>query len=166
MRVKDFREDLYYRLSVVHIQTAPLREAPEDILVLANHFLQKHCAAMSMEPKQFTQAAIERLQRYSWPGNARQLENEVKRLLASVRGRMITDEHVVIPSEPAREPTKAENKAEPVKSLFTAVEALERRMIADALKETGGNKQRAAQNLGLSRQGLLKKLKRLALPSS
>ena len=83
---------------------------------------------------------------------------------------MITGEHVVIPSEPAREPTKAENKAEnkaePVKSLFTAVEALERRMIADALKETGGNKQRAAQNLGLSRQGLLKKLKRLALPSS
>ena len=81
---------------------------------------------------------------------------------------MITDEHVVIPSEPAREPTKAENKeenkAEPVKSLFTAVEALERRMIADALKETGGNKQRAAQNLGLSRQGLLKKLKRLGLP--
>jgi len=170
MREKDFREDLYYRLSVVHIQTAPLREAPEDILVLANHFLQKHCAAMSIEPKQFTQAAVERLQRYSWPGNARQLENEVKRLLASVRGRMITDEHVVIPSEPAREPTKAENKeenkAEPVKSLFTAVEALERRMIADALKETGGNKQRAAQNLGLSRQGLLKKLKRLGLPSS
>jgi len=170
MREKDFREDLYYRLSVVHIQTAPLREAPEDILVLANHFLQKHCAAMSMEPKQFTQAAVERLQRYSWPGNARQLENEVKRLLASVRGKMITGEHVAIPSEPAPEPTKAENKeenkAEPVKSLFTAVEALERRMIADALKETGGNKQRAAQNLGLSRQGLLKKLKRLALPSS
>ena len=170
MREKDFREDLYYRLSVVHIQTAPLREAPEDILVLANHFLQKHCAAMSMEPKQFTQAAIERLQRYSWPGNARQLENEVKRLLASVRGKMITGEHVAIPSEPAPEPikaaNKAENKAEPVKSLFTAVEALERRMIADALKETGGNKQRAAQNLGLSRQGLLKKLKRLALPGS
>ena len=166
MRAKDFREDLYYRLSVVHVQTAPLREVTEDIPVLANHFLQKHCAAMSMEPKQFSQAAIERLQRYSWPGNARQLENEVKRLLASVRGKMITDEHVAIPSEPAPEPTKAENKAEPAKSLFTAVEALERRMIADALKETGGNKQRAAQNLGLSRQGLLKKLKRLGLPSS
>ena len=97
MREKHFREDLYYRLSVVHIQTASLREAPEDIPVLANHFLQKHCAAMSMEPKQFTQAAVERLARYSWPGNARQLENEVKRLLASVRGKMITEEHVAIP---------------------------------------------------------------------
>ena len=165
MREKDFREDLYYRLSVVHIKTAPLREATEDIPVLANHFLQKHCAAMNMEPKQFTQAAIEKLLRYSWPGNARQLENEVKRLLASVRGRMITGEHVAIPSEPTPEPIKAETKAEPVKSLFTAVEALERQMIHDALKETGGNKQRAAQNLGLSRQGLLKKLKRLGLPN-
>ena len=166
MREKNFREDLYYRLSVVHIQTAPLREATEDIPVLANHFLQKHCAAMGMEPKQFTAAAIGRLVGYSWPGNARQLENEIKRLLASVRGRMITEEHIATPVEHAPEPAAVEKKTEPGKSLFSAVEALERRMIDDALKETGGNKQRAAQILGLSRQGLLKKLKRLGLTST
>ncbi|HVO96347.1 MAG TPA: sigma-54-dependent Fis family transcriptional regulator, partial [Terriglobales bacterium] len=163
MRERQFREDLYYRLSVVHIQTAPLRESTEDIPVLANHFLQKHCATMGMEPKEFTQAALVRLMGYSWPGNARQLENEIKRLVASVRGKIITEDHI---SMTAPEPVKATDTTEPARSLYGAVEALERRMIADALRETGGNKQRAAQILGMSRQGLLKKLKRLGMPAS
>jgi DNA-binding NtrC family response regulator len=66
----------------------------------------------------------------------------------------------------APEPVKATDTTEPARSLYGAVEALERRMIADALRETGGNKQRAAQILGMSRQGLLKKLKRLGMPAS
>jgi transcriptional regulator with PAS, ATPase and Fis domain len=162
MREKQFREDLYYRLSVVRIQTPSLREVPEDIPTLANHFLQKHCAAMAMEPKRFAQAALECLARYSWPGNARQLENEVKRLVASTRGKIIGEDHISTQPSPAAEP-QVSAKLEARKSLFDAVDALERRMIEEALRDTAGNKLKAAQRLGVSRQGLLKKLKKLGL---
>jgi len=163
MRDKQFREDLYYRLSVVRIQTPSLREVPEDIPVLANYFLQKHCAVMAVGPKQFTQAAMEHLARYSWPGNARQLENEVKRLIASVRGKIISEDDIAIQPESQRAEPRIGVKPVPRKSLFDAVEALERRMIEEALRDTAGNKQKAAQKLGVSRQGLLKKLKKLGL---
>jgi DNA-binding NtrC family response regulator len=162
MREKQFREDLYYRLSVVRIQTPSLREVPEDIPTLANHFLQKHCAAMAMEPKRFAQPALECLAAYSWPGNARQLENEVKRLVASTRGKIIGEDHISTQPSPPAEP-QASVKLQPRKSLFDAVDALERRMIEEALRDTAGNKLKAAQSLGVSRQGLLKKLKKLGL---
>ena len=113
-----------------------------------------------------------------WPGNERELENEVRRLVASVRGKTISEEHIdpsirssektlassTIPS--ALKTPQMENAPEtsrPLKSLPDAVEALERRMIAEALRESGGNKQKAAQALGLSRQGLIKKLKRFGI---
>ena len=114
---------------------------------------------------------------YDWPGNERQLENEVKRLVASVRGKTISAEHIDIciraPAKTTEDSTAssavkspAENPLEAPrssKSLPDAVEALERRMIAEALRQSGGNKQKAAQALGLSRQGLIKKLKRLVM---
>jgi DNA-binding NtrC family response regulator len=163
---KQFRSDLYFRLSVVRIQTASLRDIPEDIPVLANHFLQKHCASMGLEAKHFSQSAMERLYAYDWPGNARQLENEIKRLAASVRGRTINEDHLAIPRQrPSGAPQPAEAQPQTAaKSLAEAVEALERRMIQDALTASGGNRLKAAQALGLSRQGLFKKLKKLGLP--
>ena len=173
-----FRVDLYYRLKVIHIETPALREVPEDIQLLANHFLAKYSKLMKTEPKQFTPAALECLTSYQWPGNERELENEIKRLVASVRGKAIDAEHIdrsirssektlassTIPS--ALKTPQTENAPETsrsLKSLPDAVEALERRMIAEALRESGGNKQKAAQALGLSRQGLIKKLKRLGI---
>ena len=163
VREKQFRADLYYRLSVVNIQTPSLRETPEDIAILANHFLKKHCATMSVEPKQLSAAALDRLSAYHWPGNARQLENEIKRLVASVRGKIITEDQVAIQSEV--KPVPQSTHATPItgKSLFEAVDALERRMIQDALNQVGGNKLKAAQMLGMSRGGFLKKLKKLTL---
>ena len=163
VREKQFRADLYYRLSVVNIQTPSLRETPEDIAILANHFLQKHCATMSVEPKQLSAAALDRLSAYHWPGNARQLENEIKRLVASVRGKIITEDQLAIQSE--IKPVPQSTHATPItgKSLFEAVDALERRMIQDALNQVGGNKLKAAQMLGMSRGGFLKKLKKLTL---
>jgi len=163
-REKQFREDLYYRLSVVNIQPPALRETTEDIPILANHFLQKHCAMRSVEPKQFTSGVLDRLSAYHWPGNSRQLENEVKRLVASVRSKIITEDQIAIQPEAKPVQTRVELPAASLgsgKSLFAAVEALERQMIQDALKQSGGNKLRAAQILGLSRQGFLKKLKKL-----
>jgi Nif-specific regulatory protein len=163
---KQFRSDLYFRLSVVRIQTASLLDIPEDIPVLANHFLQKHCASMGVEAKHFSPAAMARLSAYDWPGNARQLENEIKRLAASVRGRTINEDHLAIPQQrPSAAPQPAKAQPQPTaKSLAEAVEALERRMIQDALTASGGNRLKAAQALGLSRQGLFKKLKKLGLP--
>ena len=158
---------------MIHIETPALREVPEDIPLLANHFLEKYSKLMKTEPKQFTPAALECLTSYQWPGNERQLENEIKRLVASVRGKTIDEEHIdpsirssektlassTIPS--ALKTPQTENAPETsrsLKSLPDAVEALERRMIAEALRESGGNKQKAAQALGLSRQGLIKKV--------
>jgi len=163
MRDKQFRDDLYYRLSVVRIQTPALRNIAADIPILANHFLQKHCAAMAVEPKQLAPEAMALLAAYPWPGNTRQMENEIKRLLASVRGRTITEDHLAIKpiGEVAPEPETGEPLVDP--SLYDAVEALERRMIQEALNRCGGNKLKAAQRLGLSRQGLFKKLKKLGL---
>jgi Nif-specific regulatory protein len=171
VRDKQFRDDLFYRVKVIHIQTPPLREIPEDIPLLANHFLEKHGKAMGVEPKSFTPGALQCLMRYSWPGNNRQLENEVKRLIAFVRGKSIT-EGQLDPSirnlEPhpvpvAQETSRPVMPAHSPSTLPEAVDALERNMIEEALRRTGGNKQRAAQALGLSRQGLIKKLKRLGI---
>ena len=165
-----FRKDLYYRLKVIHIETPSLRDVPEDISVLANHFLSKYCKMMNTELKQFTTPALEELSSYSWPGNARQLENEIKRLVASVRGKSITEDHLdgsirnlsasIQSFQPKEEPAP---KSPTSRSLPDAVEQLERRLIEEALRESGGNKQKAAQVLGLSRQGLIKKLKRLSI---
>ncbi|MGH7926467.1 MAG: sigma-54 interaction domain-containing protein, partial [Candidatus Binatia bacterium] len=173
IKEKLFREDLYYRIKVIHIQPPALREVPEDIPVLASHFLEKHSKAMRVDLKSFTPAAMQALMRYSWPGNNRQLENEVKRLIASVRGKTITEEHLDpsvrepdIPPSAASTPQDVKQSApapSAPQTLGEAVEQLERRMIEDALRKSGGNKQKAAQALGLSRQGLIKKLKRLGI---
>jgi Nif-specific regulatory protein len=165
-----FREDLYYRLKVIQIQTPSLREVPEDIPGLANHFLSRYCKLMNTDLKHFTPEALDLLSGYPWPGNARQLENEVKRLVASVRGKSITEEHLdgsirnpTAPVQIVHTSHKPAAESPSSHSLPTAVEALERRMIEKALRESGGNKQKAAQVLGLSRQGLIKKLKRLSI---
>ncbi len=167
IKQRTFRPELYYRLKVIHVQTPSLRDIPEDIPILANHFLAKYCKAQNSEPKEFTWAALELLSQYPWPGNVRQLENEVKRLVATVRGKNIDAENldVVIRSFPR---TGHEEEAEGLASRRTlpaAVEKLERQLIGQAMRDCGGNKQRAAQLLGLSRQGLIKKMKRLKIMS-
>ena len=158
-----FRADLYYRLKVVRIQTPALREVAEDIPPMANHFLAMHCALLKMEPKQFTPTAIERLRSYSWPGNARQLENEIKRLVVSTRGKTIGEEQLDLPVETQRTTAQENPTHYRGKTIGEVVEAIEQRMIEEALLKSGGNKAKAAEALGLSRQGLLKKIKRLAI---
>jgi transcriptional regulator with PAS, ATPase and Fis domain len=166
MKQKQFREDLYYRLNVVQIQTPCLREVSEDIPTLANHFLQKHCALAQTELKQFSPAAMDHLIHYSWPGNTRQLENEVKRLTASVRGKLIGEDQLSLPPPTASTETQLQPGRTTATTLNEALERLEREMIETALDDSAGNKQRAAQALGLSRQGLIKKLRRLGLPTA
>jgi Nif-specific regulatory protein len=167
IKERTFREDLYYRLKVIHVQTPPLRDVPEDIPFLANHFLAKYCQTQKTEPKEFTPAALECLSQYPWPGNARQLENEVKRLVATVRGKTINADNldVIIRSIQRNSHEEATEGVVSTRSLPAAVENLERQLIEQAIRDCGGNKQKAAQLLGLSRQGLIKKMKRLTMMS-
>ena len=163
MKDKRFRDDLYYRLSVVHIQPPALREVPEDVPVLANHFLQKLCAAMATELKHFTAAALDRLTQHDWPGNARQLENEVKRLVATVRGKSIGEDQLILQPLPGQQGSPVLFQEISGQTLEQAMKTLERKLIEEALLQAGGNKFQAAQRLGLSRQGLFKKIRRLAI---
>jgi Nif-specific regulatory protein len=157
-----FREDLYYRLKVIQIQTPPLREIPQDIPLLANHFLNKHCQEMSREPKKLAPAALKCLTAYRWPGNVRQLENEMKRLVVSVRRAVIMEEDLseVIRSDAQK---KMIAGARPGRSLKETVEEIEKKMIQEALEACQHNQWRAANWLSLSRQGLIKKMKRYGL---
>ena len=157
-----FREDLYYRIKVIHIHMPALRDIREEVPLLANHFLTQYCRETAREPMEFAPGVLRKLATAPWPGNVRQLRNEVMRLAACARGTVVEEEDLWegIPAAEA-----AQSAPQPVKlqSLKKAVEDLERRMIAEALAGTKNNQQQAAKILGLSRQGLINKLKRYSL---
>ena len=157
-----FRADLYYRLKVVMIHMPALREIPEDIYGLAKSFLKRHAKAFGKEEKILTEGAMRRLLDYPWPGNAREVENEMKRLTASIRKTVIGEQDL---AESIRgiEVGQGAIAGEANRSLKTAVEQLERRMIREALAQSRENQLRAAKTLGLSRQGLIKKIKRYGI---
>jgi len=157
-----FREDLYYRLKVIHVKTPPLREIRVDIPLLANHFLSLYCKEMGKGEKEFSPGAMESLSNYQWPGNVRELENEMKRLVVSIRKKVLDREHL---SDNIRKSVRIDRKAShSLKEVVSeTVEELEKEMILDALEACQNNQLRAAARLGLSRQGLFKKIKRYGL---
>ena len=156
----NFREDLFYRIKVVHIQMPPLRDIRGDIPLLANHFLRGYCRETGREPMEFEPGVLRRLSASPWPGNIRQLRNEVMRLAACARENTITEEDF-FDDLPMEEEAPPAPKA--VQSLKKAIAELEKRMIGEALAATGNNQQQAARSLGLSRQGLINKMKRYSL---
>ena len=149
-----FREDLYYRLNVVTLRVPALRERLEDIPELVAHFLAKHSQSGDTA---MTPAALAALQHYHWPGNVRQLENEIRRALVLCDGH-IGMEHL---SEAIAGSTAALHPSASSLSLRQHVDRLEARLIEQALRDTQGNQTRAAEVLGISRFGLQKMLKRL-----
>jgi two-component system response regulator HupR/HoxA len=149
-----FRKDLYYRLSVFPILLPPLRERLQDIPALAEHFLRVYRERARRAIPGFTTDALRCLRAYPFPGNVRELENEVERAVALADdGEPIGVEHL---SERIRQGTAA---AATPPTLVEAIERLKRRMIEDALRECG-SKTRAAERLGLSRQSLQQMLRR------
>ncbi len=163
-----FREDLFYRLKVIHIHMPALREIREDIPLLANHFLKEYCEEMKTAPRQLSGGVLRRLSAAAWPGNVRQLRNEVMRLAACAQGQIITEEDfsegMPAPATPVQQKGPAPAKAEVRQiTLKKAIEELEKSMIQEALGATRNNQQQAARMLGLSRQGLINKLKRYSL---
>jgi Nif-specific regulatory protein len=158
-----FREDLYYRIKVVHIQMPPLRDIREDVPLLARHFLKDYCQEMGRAPMEFSPGILRRLAGSPWPGNVRQLRNEVMRLAACAQGSTISEDDLfedVIEAGPAPEQPPPGVKPQ---SLKKAIADLERRMIQETLTATRNNQQQTARLLGLSRQGLINKLKRYSI---
>jgi Nif-specific regulatory protein len=163
-----FRQDLFFRLNVIHIRMPALREIRSDIPLLAMYFLKKHSKDMGREVLSFSADALKALTAYHWPGNIRELENEVKRaivLATSTEVRLqdlsesILEERLEMPEMDGSSGSKSGDK----QSLKDRVTNLEIQMIRDAMDQTEGDKRRAARILGLSHQGLLNKLKRYGL---
>jgi two-component system response regulator HupR/HoxA len=159
-----FREDLFYRLRVVEIELPPLRERRSDIPLLAHHFLDFASRKMSRKIQGFTNAAMDRLVAYEWSGNVRELANEIERIVALAGdANTITEEML---SEHLRKASgllrASDGDSQNEVSLNLAVDALKRRMIEDAIEQTG-SKTRAAERLRIPRQSLQKMMKRLGL---
>ena len=155
-----FLPDLYYRLKVICLKLPPLRERREDIPLLAVHFLEKYCRRLGKRVSAFAPEAMELMVSYRWPGNVRQLEHEVERVVA-----FAGDDDQVSPEDLSEELRSwgAVIRVTEARALAEAVEQVERRMITECLKRHAGNRTRVAASLGLSRRGLLNKIKRYHL---
>jgi len=151
-----FRKDLYFRLNVFHVYLPPLRERPDDVMALARHLAAKH----SNGSKEISQEALESLSRYEWPGNVRELENEIIRSIAVAGDEPIEHNHL---SARVRIGRRGDETLSSAVSLRDIAAHVERGAVAEALARYGGNRTRAARSLGLSRQGLTKKMRRLGL---
>jgi two-component system, NtrC family, response regulator AtoC len=158
-----FREDLFYRLQVVPIVIAPLRERRSDIPLLADHFLDRIRDRAPGREIAISREAMVALWSYDWPGNVRELENMVERLVILCEGSIIDSstlpENLVAGTRPATPPVRVKLSDGGV-NLNNLVRELEGRLINDALKQTGGNKQAAARMLGLKRTTFSAKLRR------
>ena len=157
-----FRQDLYYRLKVFPLRLPPLRERRDDVPLLAEHFLKKYTGELKKAISGFTPDTLSQLASYNWPGNVRELENEVQRLCIQVE-----PDHFITPDLLAPHMRQAEGvvdriapKKGPLKDML---EEVERFLILQCLKEHDGNKTRAAEALGITREGLHKKLSRFGL---
>ncbi len=195
-----FREDLYYRLNVIHIHMPPLRERKDDIPLLVEHFLVKFRHTPGAIPTTISEEALEHLTAYDWPGNVRELENAIERAVVLSRGNLITPDHLPFgdtqeardrarlaarkagapPGADAPEPDvtaaasanghvtdEAGNGAHAGngrhESFKGAVAELEKRLISEALERAGGNRSKAAEDLGIYRRLLYAKIREYGL---
>jgi len=145
-----FREDLFYRLNVFPIKIPPLRERKGDIPLLLDHFLELRSRKTGKPSKRFSKGAINFLVKYDWPGNVRELENLVERLSTIVKKPVIHIQDITQFSMGLREPKGIKLK--------DAVSVFEKKYIAGVLESVEGNRQKAAEVLGIHRNTLLAKM--------
>ncbi len=152
--IKDgkLREDLFYRISAISVYLPPLRERREDILPLANAFLKRFAAQANRTLNTFSQAAADRLVSFDWPGNIRQLQNEIQRAVLLCEGPNVEASDLSVSETQAVAPEGHDTS-------YTLLEGVERNAILQMLRETGGNKLEAARKLGIGRQTLYNKIK-------
>jgi transcriptional regulator with GAF, ATPase, and Fis domain len=151
----EFRQDLYFRLARYAVETPPLRERPEDLAVLAAHFLQLFASEMGRTAPQLTPEALALLEAYSFPGNVRELKNVIERALILSGGKAIRPEHLqLLASTPRPEGAKA---APSFTDLPLNLEEAEQALIQRALQQTGGNVAEAARLLGVNRSRIYRR---------
>ncbi|RYZ77530.1 MAG: sigma-54-dependent Fis family transcriptional regulator [Proteobacteria bacterium] len=153
VEAKLFRQDLFYRLNVVQISLPSLRDRPEDIQPLAESFLRVHAGK---QPKHFSTEALQKLSRYAFPGNVRELQNIVERSSIMSKGAVIEESEITLGHE---QPASGLDQETLKMSLPDAVESLERRMILSALDGSSWNRSEAARKLGIQRQLLYTKMR-------
>jgi two-component system nitrogen regulation response regulator GlnG len=185
---RQFREDLFYRLNVVRIQIAPLRERQEDIRLLVNYFLKKFARDQQGAPKSISSAVVKTLEKYHWPGNVRELENVIQRAVVVAKGDVILPgdlpPEIVDPGSTASSTAQltgataagAESGGSELASIarmlfrwarqdpkLKVIPAVERELIIHALQETKGNQVHAAKLLGITRATLRKRVEKFGI---
>jgi DNA-binding NtrC family response regulator len=163
---RQFREDLYFRLSVFPITIPPLRERPDDILMLAKHFIERFSRDLKKKPLALAQSAIQELQTYGWPGNVRELQNCIERAVILTEGDTIHARHLNLSFRDAAPIVADDDQWAAIDLSGTLAEAsrrvlteVERRKIEQTLKETNGDRGRTAEILQVSYKALITKLK-------
>ena len=151
-----FREDLYYRLNIVSVNLTPLRKRREDIVSLINYLVEKYCCELKRERAYFSPGALQLLLSYSWPGNVRELQNEIQRCL------ILCGEENPIREEYLSEKIHQQDRKTdiPLYDYFHAKAEFEKRFLNEALARSDYNRTRTAEEIGLSRQGLFKLMKK------
>jgi DNA-binding NtrC family response regulator len=176
-----FREDLFHRLNVIHLQVPPLRDRREDVPLLLAHFLERYCHENGKTLRQFTPAAMKLMMDYDWPGNVRELENVVERAVvlstqervdADLLPESIRSKEIVrgvrlqlsefLPPLPG-EPGSRASADNPQPSLFQIMDEIERRIIVDMLERTAWNQTEAAERFAIPLSTLNQKIKRLGI---
>ena len=157
-----FREDLYYRLNVISLHLPPLRERPEDIILLSNFFLEEFTAKYGKEIQGFSREVRDFFLRYSWPGNVRELRNLVESMAILSRKRVITEESLPV-SLREKTPGPSASSSSPHREDSLSLESGEKDLIRQALDKTGGNRAKAARILGIARSTLYNKMERYGL---
>jgi two-component system response regulator PilR (NtrC family) len=174
-----FREDLFYRLNVIHIHVPPLRERREDIPLLAAHFLTKYSARLGKEITALSKFALEMLADYDFPGNVRELENIIERSVALESSRIVMPESLALSTHRRRERREEEEAAAEGDGggapdfgfpregfcMDALIESIERRLIERALEKAGGVKQKAAELLGISLRSFRYRLDKYKWPT-
>ncbi|MBI3073112.1 MAG: sigma 54-interacting transcriptional regulator [Deltaproteobacteria bacterium] len=167
-----FREDLYYRLNVVELVVPPLRERADDVILLAERFLARRCDRMGKNLAGFTPGAALALKRYRWPGNVREVENEIERAAIVAEG-MAVDVGDLSPKIATASaalsvaaPETAQGGAQTLAARFSELETTERFLVQEAMREARGNVSEAARILGITRIMMKRRLDRFAEPTT
>jgi two-component system response regulator AtoC len=163
VKAQRFREELFYRLNVVNLHIAPLRERTEDVPLLLEHFLRHFAEATGKTIGGFSQEALTHLLQYSWPGNVRELENKVERAVLLAEGPTITLDDLVLTPQAAIRGEGSPGFLPGTLSIKKNKVAMERHLIGRALDKYSGNRTRAAEDLEISYRALLQKIKEYGL---
>ena len=154
IRENQFREDLYYRLNVIPLKLIPLRDRPDDIKPLTQHFIKKHSKNLNKNISSIANETVALLKKYGWPGNVRELENMIERATLMCQEDTLLPSHLFFDEEEIQ----SEKPTRPLTQFRGTIYAMEKALIVQTLEDVNGNKTKAAENLGISIRTLRNKL--------